>query len=86
MNVHDNLLYCNHNIFLASIIKIVLAVYNVNNIIFICRLADKGHDVVGCEGVDLACREFFEEHDIPYTSEPLNEIDGVVYKVRYIQF
>lgn len=43
-------------------------------------LADKGHDVVGCEGVDLACREFFEEHEIPYTSEPLNEINGVVYK------
>lgn len=64
----------------------ILAVYNLNNNIFICRLADKGHDVVGCEGVDLGCREFFEEHDIPYTSEPLNEIDGVVYKVRYIQF
>lgn len=43
-------------------------------------LADKGHDVVGCEGVDLGCLEFFEEQNIPYTRQPLSGIEGAVYK------
>lgn len=43
-------------------------------------LADKGHDVVGCEGVDLGCREFFEEQNIPYKAEPIKGVEGVVYK------
>lgn len=45
------------------------------------RLADKGHDVVGCEGVDLGCREFFEEQNIPYKTEPIKGIEGLLYKV-----
>ena len=46
------------------------------------RLSDQGHEVVGNEAVDLGCRQFFEEHNIPYKTETLQDADGVVYKVE----
>lgn len=48
------------------------------------RLADEGHDVVGLECAEKGCREFFEEQDIPYTTENLTECEGKVFKVRLI--
>lgn len=48
------------------------------------RLSDEGHDVVGLECAEKGCREFFEEQDIPYTTENLTECEGKVYKVRLI--
>ena len=41
--------------------------------------------MVGNEAVDLGCRQFFEEHNIPYKAESLPDIDGLVYKVLCIQ-
>ncbi|WAR23703.1 TPMT-like protein [Mya arenaria] len=43
-------------------------------------LLDEGHEVIGNECVDSACRQFFEEHNIPYTSTPLTGIEGVLYQ------
>ncbi|WAR23704.1 TPMT-like protein [Mya arenaria] len=43
-------------------------------------LLDEGHEVIGNEFVDSACRQFFEEHNIPYTSTPLTGIEGVLYQ------
>lgn len=48
------------------------------------RLADDGHDVVGLECAEKGCREFFEEQDMPYTTENLTECEGKVFKVRLI--
>lgn len=42
-------------------------------------LLDQGHEVIGNECADLACKQFFEEQNIPYTSEPLPGVDGVLY-------
>lgn len=42
-------------------------------------LADQGHEVVGNEYVDAGCRQFFEEQNIPYKSEPIPGVNGVVY-------
>lgn len=50
------------------------------------RLADEGHDVVGLECAEKGCREFFEEQDIPYTTENLTECEGKVFKVRLIDW
>lgn len=43
-------------------------------------LLDQGHEVIGNECVDSGCRQFFEEHNIPYTVENLVGVKGVVYK------
>jgi len=43
-------------------------------------LADQGHEVIGNEYADEGCRQFFEEHNIPYTTTPLQGIKGVLYK------
>uniref|UniRef100_A0A8W8LT83 thiopurine S-methyltransferase n=1 Tax=Magallana gigas TaxID=29159 RepID=A0A8W8LT83_MAGGI len=43
-------------------------------------LADDGHDVVGLECAEKGCREFFEEQDMPYTTENLTECEGKVFK------
>ncbi|XP_045160399.1 probable thiopurine S-methyltransferase [Mercenaria mercenaria] len=43
-------------------------------------LIEQGHDVVGNECVDAACKQFYEENKIPYTTEKLNGIEGVLYK------
>lgn len=43
-------------------------------------LLDQGHEVIGNECVDVACKRFFQEHNIPYRTEKLNGIDGVVYE------
>lgn len=50
------------------------------------RLADDGHDVVGLECAEKGCREFFEEQDMPYTTENLTECEGKVFKVRLIDW
>ncbi|KAK6180201.1 hypothetical protein SNE40_012393 [Patella caerulea] len=42
-------------------------------------LADKGHTVIGCEGSDLACHQFFEENSIPYVTSKIPGIDGIAY-------
>lgn len=43
-------------------------------------LSDQGHEVVGNEAVAMGCQQFFEEQNIPYKIEPLNDINGDVYK------
>ncbi|XP_060570480.1 probable thiopurine S-methyltransferase isoform X2 [Ruditapes philippinarum] len=43
-------------------------------------LLEEGHEVVGNECVDSACKQFFEENKIPYTTEKLGDVDGVLYK------
>lgn len=50
------------------------------------RLADDGHDVVGLECAEKGCQEFFEEQDMPYTTENLTECEGKVFKVRLIDW
>ncbi|ESP00540.1 hypothetical protein LOTGIDRAFT_112328 [Lottia gigantea] len=39
-------------------------------------LSDNGHDVVGCDGSDIGCQDFFKENSLPYTSEALPESTG----------
>ena len=46
-----------------------------------CRLADKGHTVVGVEWSQLALEEFFSEHSLQFTREPVNKLNGFLYKV-----
>jgi len=38
-----------------------------------------GHTVVGCEGVEQACTEFFSENNIEVTRTPLEGIDGSLF-------
>lgn len=45
------------------------------------RLLDQGHEVIGNECSDLACQQFFTEHEIPYKTEPLPGVEGVLYCV-----
>ena len=40
-----------------------------------------GHNVVGCEGVEQACTEFFSENNIEFTRTPLEGIDGSLFSV-----
>ncbi|XP_065523324.1 thiopurine S-methyltransferase isoform X8 [Lathamus discolor] len=40
------------------------------------RLADMGHHVVGVEVSEQALKEFFAEHSLPYSEEPVPEIPG----------
>lgn len=43
-------------------------------------LSDQGHEAVGNECVALACRQFYEEHNIPYKIEPIPGKNGEIYK------
>jgi len=43
------------------------------------HLHSKGHNVVGCEGVELACTQFFAENNIEYSRTPLEGIDGTLF-------
>lgn len=43
------------------------------------HLHSKGHSVVGCEGVELACTQFFTENNIEYSKAPLEGIDGSLF-------
>lgn len=45
-------------------------------------MADEGHDVYGNEFIDMACKEFFDEHNMEYESRPLTDIHGTIYKVN----
>ncbi|XP_066274732.1 probable thiopurine S-methyltransferase [Branchiostoma lanceolatum] len=47
-------------------------------------LSDQGHAVVGNEVVEMACRQFFEEHDLQYTTERIEGVDGTVFKATDI--
>lgn len=47
------------------------------------RLLDQGHEVIGNECSDLACQQFFTEHKIPYKTEPLPGVEGVLYCVSW---
>jgi len=38
-----------------------------------------GHNVVGCEGVEQACTEFFSDNKIEYTRTPLEGVDGTLF-------
>ena len=40
--------------------------------------------MVGNEAVAMGCQQFFEEQNIPYKIEPLNDINGDVYKVHHM--
>jgi len=43
------------------------------------HLHSKGHTVVGCEGVEMACTQFFTENSIEFTRTPLEGIDGSLF-------
>lgn len=43
-------------------------------------LADKGHTVVGLDCSHLALESFFNEHALEFTTEPVNRLNGVLYK------
>ncbi|XP_052776657.1 probable thiopurine S-methyltransferase [Mya arenaria] len=45
-------------------------------------LLDEGYEVIGNGFADSACRRFFEEHNIPYTSTPLTGTEGVLYEAK----
>ncbi|XP_033738514.1 probable thiopurine S-methyltransferase [Pecten maximus] len=45
-------------------------------------LADKGHSVVGVECSSMALEEFFDEQNVEYTTEPVNEVKGSLYKSK----
>ncbi|XP_019645225.1 PREDICTED: probable thiopurine S-methyltransferase [Branchiostoma belcheri] len=47
-------------------------------------LSDKGHGVVGNEVVEMACRQFFEEHDLQYTTERIEGVEGTLFKATDI--
>ncbi|XP_021339884.1 thiopurine S-methyltransferase-like [Mizuhopecten yessoensis] len=45
-------------------------------------LSDKGHTVVGVECASLALEEFFEEQNVEYTKEPVEQVKGSLYKSK----
>jgi len=44
------------------------------------HLHGQGHTVVGCEWVEKACLQFFQENNIQHTRTPLEGIDGSLFK------
>ena len=46
-----------------------------------CRLADKGHTVVGVDWSQIALEAFFNEHSLEFTREPSSKLNGLLYKV-----
>ncbi len=44
------------------------------------RLYDQGHTVVGVECAEQALQEFFQENDMEVVVEPVEKIEGKVYK------
>jgi len=47
-----------------------------------CRLADRGHTVVGVDCSPLGLESFFRDHSLEFTTEPISELNGFLYKVR----
>ncbi|XP_041359430.1 probable thiopurine S-methyltransferase [Gigantopelta aegis] len=45
-------------------------------------LLEQGHEVIGCEGVDKGCQEFFQEHKMQYTTCPMKSCEGTVYQAK----
>lgn len=45
----------------------------------IIHLHSLGHSVVGCEGVEQACTEFFAENNIQYSRSAIEGIDGSLF-------
>ena len=45
------------------------------------RLADKGHEVVGIEGSEVAAKQFGEDHHLQYNVLPIEGTSIVLYKV-----
>lgn len=43
------------------------------------HLHSLGHTVVGCEGVEQACTEFFSENNIEYSRSPIEGVDGTLF-------
>lgn len=43
------------------------------------HLHSQGHVVVGCEGVEQACTEFFSENNIQYSRSLIDGVDGSVF-------
>ncbi|ELU15437.1 hypothetical protein CAPTEDRAFT_203384 [Capitella teleta] len=44
-------------------------------------LAEQGHCVIGVEFVELACRQFFIDHEIPFVEKAMNK-DCTIFKSR----
>ncbi|XP_076079485.1 putative thiopurine S-methyltransferase [Mytilus galloprovincialis] len=42
-------------------------------------LADQGHTIVGVDCAEVAFKEFFEEHSLEHTVEPVENLSGKVY-------
>ena len=47
----------------------------------LAHLHSLGHTVVGCEGVEQACTEFFAEHNIQFSRSPIEGVDGTLFTV-----
>jgi len=45
------------------------------------RLADKGHEVVGIEGSEVAAKQFGEDHHLQYNVLPIEGTSIKLYKV-----
>lgn len=43
-------------------------------------LADKGHDVYGCEFIESAVKDFFTEQSLEYTTSMTSDMSTMVYK------
>lgn len=51
------------------------------------RLADMGHVIVGVEISEKGIKQFFKEHSLEYTEEPVSTIpEAKVFKVLYNPF
>ena len=48
------------------------------------RYAEKGHEIVGIEFVEKACRSFFETYNIDYKVEECKQIEGKLFKVNIL--
>lgn len=46
------------------------------------HLYNQGHTVVGCEGVEKGCVEFFAENNLQFTRSPLEGIDGSLFSTE----
>jgi len=53
----------------------------IKMVIYICRLAEQGHEVIGSECSAKGVKEFFETNKLSYTTDKIPGVDGQVFKV-----
>ncbi len=55
---------------------------SLRNPVYLSRLADRGHSVVGVEFIEVAVKNFFVKNNVEYTVENNPKYKGPLYKVR----